>query len=169
MKPPPLLTAGAPIRDAAGWVGAACWTELRLHEVITGWLAGEPEPSVQIAFWTVRADRAAQARIWNDRLPQLAEMPRSEFMIPRSPLAVGRLDGLGSLTQADETAARVVGFDTALVDLGRGYALHRLVAVGLADGPVASALFDAVARVEHSRALLASLGHGVGHPTDPLP
>lgn len=169
MKPPPLLSAGAPIRDAAGWVGAACWTELRLHEVITGWLAGEPEPSAQIAFWTVRADRAAQARIWNDRLPQLAEMPRPDFMVPRRAAAVARLEGLGSLTQAGETAARVVGFDAVLADLGRGYARHRSVAIGPADGPVASALIDALARVEHSRALLAALGHGVGHPTDPLP
>lgn len=157
MKPSPLLSSGAPIRVAAGWVGSACWAELRVHAVITGWLALEPEPAVQIALWSVRADRAEQAQIWHDRLPELAEMPRSGFVGPWSPAVVERLDRLASLDQSGETELRVVGLDAALADLEGDYSQHQSVAVGPADGPVAAALIDALVRVDRSRALLASL------------
>ena len=49
---------GLPILEAASWVGHACWTELRLHAVLTHWLAIETDPEATSVFWSERADRA---------------------------------------------------------------------------------------------------------------
>ncbi|MEO6987992.1 MAG: hypothetical protein ABI239_05020, partial [Aquihabitans sp.] len=86
-----LVPAGEPILVAAAWVGTACWTELRLHQMMSdllGTATVAPVPSVSIPsaskLWTVRAHRAEVAEAWHRRLPELREFPRPDFVIPRT-------------------------------------------------------------------------------------
>lgn len=165
-----LMPASAPIREAAAWVGSACWTELAVFEAITGWLAVESQPTALVVLWAVRADRAIQAEVWHDRLPELREMPRAHFVKPSGRKAVNRMAALDALSDPGATAARVVALDGVLGDLFAGYTDHQGVAVGPADGPTASALTEALGRLHSDRMLLGQLRRGgaTGRPR-PLP
>ncbi|MCB0971562.1 MAG: hypothetical protein KDA97_08610 [Acidimicrobiales bacterium] len=140
-----VVPSGRPLIEAAAWVGAACWAELRLVEVLGGWLATEADPERAAHLWRVRADAASRAERWHRHLPELREMPRAAQVAPGAPAVAelfDRLDALGG------DPARVAERSGALVAVLRGLRLgyhdHRSVAVGPADGPVAGALSDAL-------------------------
>lgn len=144
--------AGLPLAVAARWAGAACWVELRLHEVLSTWCRDEPDPQALLRWWTLRAARAEVAEAWHRRLPELAEMPRPGFVAPGRPEVDGllaRLERLGPDDGRDHALAAV------LEALAGGYAERAGVAVGPADGPTADTLSRAV---DVTRADLVHLG-----------
>lgn len=138
-----LVPAGAPMLDAAGWVGHACWSELRLHQVLTDWLTAEPDPELSTTLWRVRSHRAAIAEAWHRRLPELRELPRAGFVEPGATdeEGVAVLDELSPSATTTERAAALAG---ALATLVARYDAHVAVAVGPADGPTVATLGDAI-------------------------
>ena len=142
---PVLVAEGRPLREAAAWVGRACWVELRLHEVLTDWLATEVDPERRSALWAVRAHRAGMAQAWHRRLPELREMPRADFVRPAGPAVEAWFASLVDLDAAD-AHARPAALAATLHALADGYEAHLAVAVGPADAPVADTLALAVAR-----------------------
>lgn len=148
-----VVPVGQPILDAAAWVGHACWAELRLHQVLTDWLAIEASPPLATAFWAVRAHRAELAEAWHRRLPELREFPRPGF-VKSSAAGDQGLAGLEVLTDPADGAARVAALRAALAAMADHYRKHAQVAVGPADGPVADTLGWAIARTESDLALL---------------
>jgi hypothetical protein len=144
-NPSVVIPAGPPILDAAAWVGHACWAELRLHQMLTTWLAVETDLELSQAFWVIRSHRAQVAAWWNRRLPELREHPRDTFVRPSSPEVADRFDQLDQLVQADASLDRAAAAAGVLMALGRGYEERRAVAVGPADRPVAATLVQAVA------------------------
>ncbi len=133
--------AGLPLAVAARWVGAACWVELRLHQVLTAWCRDEPDPDAVLRWWSLRSPRAEVAEAWHRRLPELRELPREDFVAPSRPEVVDvldRLEALGAGPVRDHALAAV------LEALAGGYAAHVGVAVGPADGPTAATLARAV-------------------------
>lgn len=153
---PPLVVVpvGQPILDAAAWVGHACWAELRLHQVLTDWLAIEASPPLVSAFWAVRAHRAELAEAWHRRLPELREFPRPGFITSSAAGDQGFGD-LNALTNPADGAARVAALAAVLAAMAAHYREHVGVAVGPADGPVADTLTWALARTESDLALLS--------------
>lgn len=158
-----LVPAGQPILDAAGWVGTACWAELRFHQLISDELGvavvapladpagpeGASDPSGREGgagqswssrVWTVRAHRAELAEAWHRRLPELREFPRPGFVVPG-------VDGEGLLAHGDVTST--------LHALLEHYRQRQAQPMGPADGPVADTLAVAIARTEADLALLA--------------
>lgn len=153
--PAVLLPPGLPLADAAGWVGRACWAELRLHEVLTGWLAIEADPEQTEVLWSERSDAAERAAAWHARLPELREYPRSTFIAPGSPEVERLFDGLAALDQPDATDARRGALAAVLRGLRLGYHRRRQVAVGPADGPTATTI---------AAALRSTFGEGGADP-----
>ncbi len=154
MDPHVLVPAGAPILEAAAWVGQACWSELALHDVLTGWLADEDDGAFASTLWTLRAGTAERAEAWHRRLPELREYPRDEFVGP-SAKAEAVLDGLATLTGGGRGPQRLAAVDQALARLAQHYQDHLSVAVGPADGPTARTLRTALESVAQDRAALA--------------
>ena len=139
-----LTPPGLPILDAAAWVGRACWVELRLHAVLTDWLAVEADAEAVSVFWSERADAAERAEAWHQRLPELREHPRAAFVAAPSD-DVGRLfDALGELDQPYQTEQRRGALSAVLRGLRIGYHAHTELAVGPADGPTATTLHAAL-------------------------
>lgn len=144
-EPTVITPPGRPLREAAGWVGAACWCELRLVEVLSGWLADEPDAERAAHLWRVRADAAQRAERWHRHLPELREMPRAEFVAPPAPATAALFDDLEVLGPVTGGAGERPGALVAVLrGLRLGYHEHRSVAVGPADGPVAAALVAAL-------------------------
>mgnify|MGYP000848972920 CR=1 FL=1 len=131
---------GLPILDAAGWVGHACWVELRLHAVLTHWLSVELDPVATSVLWTERADAAERAEAWHRRLPELREHPRSEFVEASSEGVARLFNGLTSLDQPADAEQRRGALSAVLRGLRLGYHAHIERAVGPADGPTATTL-----------------------------
>ncbi len=154
-----VVPAGRPTGEAAAWVGRACWTELRLHQVLTAWLAAEADAEQRVAWWTLRSTRGELAEAWYRRLPELRELPRAELVAPPGPEAVTHLDHLVGLVGPGDTDERVRALAAVLAAVARGYRAHAEVAVGPADGPVAASLALARARTEGD---LAALGVAPG-------
>lgn len=143
-----VVPAGRPLGEAAAWVGRACWSELRLHQVLTGWLAIEADAEQRVAWWRLRSTRAELAETWHRRLPELRELPRRDLVAAPSPEVAAHLDDLATLEDPTGTDDRVAALAAVLAALARGYRDHAPVAVGPADGPVAASLGLARARTE---------------------
>ncbi len=157
--PEVLVPAGATLVDAATWIGSACWAELRLHEVLTGWLAVEADPATAATWWALRAHRAELAAAWHRRLPELRELPRAGFVEPATPGTGGPTAGEGlaaleGLQDPDATAARRSALADVLASLADHYLGHLAVAAGPADGPTVDTLALALARTEADVATL---------------
>lgn len=139
-EPTIVIPAGPSIEEAAAWLGHACWCELRVHEVLTGWLAVEADPVAAALLWSQRADAAERAEGWHRRLPELREWPRARFVVPSSDAVARLFHGLESLDGPDATAARRGALAAVLRGLRLGYHRRVEVAVGPADGPTATTL-----------------------------
>ena len=156
-EPQVLIPAGLPLVEAARWVGHACWAELRLHAVLTGWLAVEPDADAVLAFWEERADAAERAEAWHRRLPELREYPRSGFVAPSGAGAARLMAGLTALDAPQTTHERRGALAAVLRGLRLGYHDRQALAVGPADGPLATTL---------TAALRSTFGVG-GYDPDP--
>ncbi|HEX2575788.1 MAG TPA: hypothetical protein VHK88_05520 [Aquihabitans sp.] len=150
-----VVPSGAPLLDAARWVGHVCWAELRFHQVLTGWLALEPDPVLATTLWQIRAGRADLAEAWHRRLPELRELPRAGFVEPSGEAEAG-FAALVALEDPQASRARALALAAALEGVQDHYQAHVAVAVGPADGPVAATLAAAVARTEADLGALAA-------------
>jgi hypothetical protein len=162
-----LVPAGLPILDAARWVGASCWLELTVHQLLTVELArADLDDQARVVRWRVRAHRAEAAAAWHQRLPELREFPREGFVAPPADDGIDGFDGFdefdGSGDQwwvAGDAGAASGGID--LVDvldrLDRRYHGHEARAVGAADGPVRVTLSRARDLLATDRWALGSL------------
>jgi hypothetical protein len=139
-----LTPTGLPILEAATWLGRACWAELRLHAVLTRWLAIESDPEAAAGFWTERADAAERAAAWHERLPELREYPRTSFVGASSDGVVRLFDALEALDVPSATTERRRALAAVLRGLRLGYHAHQALAVGPADGPTATSLSAAL-------------------------
>jgi hypothetical protein len=152
-----VIPAGRPIGEAAAWVGQACWVELRLHQVLTGWLAVEADDEQRIGWWTLRSHRAEMAEAWHRRLPELTEWPRGDFVAPSSVEVADHLDRLAGLVDPSATDERTAGLGAALADLTHRYRDHQRLAAGPADAPVAATLAVAIERTERDAVALGAI------------
>lgn len=148
-----VVGSGELILDAAGWVGHACWSELRFHQLLTDWLALEASPALVSTFWAVRAHRAELARALYHRLPELREFPRGGF-VKGSPAGEQGFAALAALTAPADGMARSSALHAALSTMADHYRGHARVAVGPADGPTADTLVTAITRTEADLVLL---------------
>jgi hypothetical protein len=125
-------------------VGHACWAELRVHAVLTGWLAVESDPEAAMVFWSERSDAAERAEAWHRRLPELREHPRAEFVEASSEGVARLFNGLTALSEPSQTEARRGALSAVLRGLRLGYHHRQEQAIGPADGPLATTLVAAL-------------------------
>ena len=139
-----LIPPGLPILEAATWVGHACWVELRLHAVLTDWLAIEGDAEQVSVLWSERADAAERAEAWHRRLPELREHPKASFVVAPSEPVARLFNGLTSILGPNDTDARRGALAAVLRGLRLGYHQRQELAVGPADGPTATTIAAAL-------------------------
>lgn len=154
-----LIPAGRPLDESARWIGHACWTELRFHRAITGWLSGGVDPESALLLWPIRAHRAELAEAWHRRLPELRERPRAEQVTPSRTEVSAWFERIErpvpGQTARPHTTRQVAAL--VLAALAEGYDAHLSKAVGPADAPTVETLTRGI---ELTARDLASLGDG---------
>lgn len=87
----------ADLRTTARRAGAHAWLSARLFEVVGGWAASTPgSAGMALLLGEHTYHYAWHAELFRERLPELREWPRDEFVVP-SPAGEAAIDALRSL------------------------------------------------------------------------
>ena len=70
------------VEESARRVGNYKWTEMRLFEVLGGWVATVPELDVKLVLGRHCYHHAWHAELWDKRLPELREMNTDRLTRP---------------------------------------------------------------------------------------
>ena len=83
------------VEESARRVGNYKWTEMRLFEVLGGWVATVPELDVKLVLGRHTYHHAWHAELWHKRLPELREMNPERLTQPAE-RRVRRVHGRGA-------------------------------------------------------------------------
>src|SRR3954453_11080009 len=97
------------VEDTARRVGNYKWTEMRLFEVLGGWVATVPELDVKLVLGRHTYHHAWHAELWHKRLPELREMNQERLNEPPNDAFATFMDGVREPEGADETIEKLVG------------------------------------------------------------
>jgi hypothetical protein len=129
-------------------LGSYRWIELRLFEVVGGWVASEVDPAARVLFDVQSRHHAWHAELWAERLPgvdalidaeSVAAPPGAETEELFASLGGHPDRGAGGGTGG--TLVRLVGLSRVVLPrLVCGYLRHLRAAVSVSDDPVIRAL-----------------------------
>jgi hypothetical protein len=120
------------LEEAARWAGSHRWLELRLFEILGGWVASTEDTAAKLLFDRHSQHHAWRADQWWDRLPVLADVDRQALVVAPSPQMAVAADELAGLPG---TVPRLAGgYRVALPRLAAAYQEHRLRTCAASDG-----------------------------------
>ena len=70
------------VEESARRVGHYKWVEMRLFEVLGGWVATVPELDIKMRLGTHCYHHAWHSELWHKRLPELREMNPDRLCVP---------------------------------------------------------------------------------------
>jgi hypothetical protein len=118
--------------DAILLAGGHRWVESKLFEILGGWVASTDDLDAKLLFDRHSQHHAWRAEQWWDRLPVLAEVPRTALVVPPT---AGAQEVAAALAGLDGTVARMAGaYRVAIPRLYAAYRRHRLQADPVSDG-----------------------------------
>ena len=97
------------VEESARRVGIYKWTEMRLFEVLGGWVATVPELDVKLVLGRQCYHHAWHAELWDKRLPELREMNTERLCLPANAAAEAFMDALREPEAPEETIEKLVG------------------------------------------------------------
>ncbi|MBV8979576.1 MAG: hypothetical protein JO086_01620 [Acidimicrobiia bacterium] len=103
------------VEESARRVGNYKWVEMRLFEVLGGWVATVPEMDVKIRLGTHCYKHAWHADLWNKRLPELREMNPDRLTEPPNDAMVQFIEAMTAPEAPDETIEKLVGVYRVLI------------------------------------------------------
>ncbi len=103
------------VEESARRVGNYKWTEMRLFEVLGGWVATVPELDVKMVLGRHTYHHAWHAELWHKRLPELREMNQERLNVPPNDAYVAFMDAVREPEGADETIEKLVGVYRVLI------------------------------------------------------
>src|SRR5438046_2019999 len=112
-----------PVEESARRVGNYKWAEMRLFEVLGGWVATIPELDVKLVLGRHTYHHAWHSELWHKRLPELREMNPDRLTVPPNDAFVTFMDAIR------EPVA------VAWENWSRRYASHEEDASGVGAGP----------------------------------
>src|SRR4030081_3634642 len=92
------------VEDAARRVGNYKWIEMKLFEVLGGWVATVPELDVKMRLGTHCYHHAWHSELWHKRLPELREMNPERLTVTANDQVVELLD---AITEPQGTDQRI--------------------------------------------------------------
>jgi hypothetical protein len=103
------------VEETARRVGNYKWLEMRLFELLGGWVATVPELDVKIRLGAHCYKHAWHADLWNKRLPELREMNTERLTQPANDAVVAFVDAMCEPESPDQTIEKLVGVYRVLI------------------------------------------------------
>jgi len=97
------------VEESARRVGHYKWTEMRLFEVLGGWVATVPELDVKLMLGRHTYHHAWHSELWHKRLPELREMNPERLNVPPNDAYVTFMEAVREPGAAEETIEKLVG------------------------------------------------------------
>jgi hypothetical protein len=104
-----------PVEESARRVGNYKWVEMRLFEVLGGWVATVPELDVKLVLGRHTYHHAWHAELWHKRLPELREMNPDRMTQPPNAEFVRFMDAVREPEAPDQTIEKLVGVYRVLI------------------------------------------------------
>lgn len=129
------------VEETARRVGHYKWIEMRLFEVLGGWVATVPELDVKLRLGTHTYHHAWHSELWHKRLPELREMNPDKLTVPPNDELVAFVDALTESEGPGETIEKLVGvFRVLLPHKIATYTYHLNNTSRITDAPTIRAL-----------------------------
>ncbi len=129
------------VEESARRVGHYKWIEMRLFEVLGGWVATVPELDVKMRLGTHCYHHAWHAELWHKRLPELREMNPDRLTVPPNDELVAFVDALTEPEGPDLTIEKLVGAYRVLIPAKiAAYTYHRNNTSSITDAPTIRSL-----------------------------
>jgi hypothetical protein len=129
------------VEESARRVGHYKWIEMRLFEVLGGWVATVPELDVKLRLGTHCYHHAWHAELWHKRLPELREMDPERLTVPPNDELVAFVDALTEPEGPDQTIEKLVGVYRVLIPAKvAAYTYHRNNSSTITDAPTIRSL-----------------------------
>ncbi len=103
------------VEETARRVGNYKWIEMRLFEVLGGWVATVPELDIKMRLGTHCYKHAWHAELWHKRLPELREMNPERLTQPANDELVEFVDAMTEPEAPDQTIEKLVGVYRVLI------------------------------------------------------
>ena len=97
------------VEETARRVGHYKWVEMRLFEVLGGWVATIPELDVKMRLGTHCYHHAWHSELWHKRLPELREMNPDRLTVPPNDEMVALIDAMTEPEAPELTLEKLVG------------------------------------------------------------
>ena len=129
------------VEETARRVGHYKWIEMRLFEVLGGWVATVPELDVKLRLGTHTYHHAWHSELWHKRLPELREMNPDRLTIPPNDELVAFVEALTEPEAPDQTIEKLVGvYRVVLPHKIAAYTYHRNNSSTITDAPTIRSL-----------------------------
>lgn len=134
------------VEESARRVGHYKWIEMRLFELLGGWVATVPELDVKLRLGTHCYHHAWHAELWHKRLPELREMRAERLTVPPNDEMVAFVAAMGEPEAPDLTIEKLVGVYRVLIPHKiSAYTFHLNATSSVTDAPTMRSLKFALA------------------------
>ncbi len=129
------------VDESARRVGHYKWIEMRLFEVLGGWVATVPELDVKMHLGTHCYHHAWHSELWHKRLPELREMDTERLAVPPNVELVAFVDAMTEPEAPENTLEKLVGVYRVLIPHKiAAYTFHLNNTSRIADSPTIRSL-----------------------------
>jgi hypothetical protein len=129
------------VEETARRVGHYKWTEMRIFELMGGWVATVPELDIKLRLGTHCYHHAWHSELWHKRLPELRELNPERLTVPPNDDYVRFVDALGEPEAAEATIEKLVGLYRVLLPrLIATYTFHLNGTSEITDAPTIRSL-----------------------------
>ena len=133
------------VEETARRVGNYRWAEIKLFEVLGGWVATVPELDVKMVLGRHCYHHAWHAELWTKRLPELREMNVDRMTVPANPAFEKFMDAIREPEAPDQTIEKLVGVYRVLIPRTiAAYTYHRNGTSEITDSPTIRSLNHAL-------------------------
>ncbi len=134
------------MEESARRVGNYKWIEMRLFEVLGGWVATVPELDVKLRLGTHCYHHAWHSELWHKRLPELREMNPERLTAPPNDELVVFVDAMTEPEGPELTIEKLVGAYRVLIPAKiAAYTYHLNNTSTITDAPTIRSLKFALA------------------------
>jgi len=129
------------VEETAKRVGHYKWIEMRIFELMGGWVATVPELDVKLRLGTHCYHHAFHSELWHKRLPELREMNPERLTMAPNPEMEAFVDALGAPEEPGQTIEKLVGlYRVLLPHLIGAYTYHLNNTSQITDAPTIRSL-----------------------------
>ncbi len=129
------------VEETARRVGNYKWVEMKIFELMGGWIATVPELDVKLRLGTHCYHHAFHSELWHKRLPELREMKPERVTAAPNPEFEAFIEALSAPEGPEETIEKLVGmYRVLLPHLIAAYTYHVNNTSTITDAPTIRSL-----------------------------